>query len=128
MKSVLLVDDEMTFQLLGKILFRSIGLPPGNYHNAESGQQALEKIAQLHEQGKGLPDLILLDLYMPSMDGFGFLEAFHKTTYPDKEKVSVIVLTSSHDEKDMERVNQFPNTRYMTKPLDEASMRAELGL
>jgi CheY-like chemotaxis protein len=128
MKTVLLVEDDSAFQYIGKILFRSIGLPVDNFLSAPSGREALELLDKHDTDGKRLPDLILLDLYMPEMDGFGFLEEFRKKDYPDKHQVEIIILTSSHDKSDMERIKQFGVTKYMTKPLDEQRIRAALGL
>jgi CheY-like chemotaxis protein len=128
MKTVLLIEDESTFQFIGKILFRSIGLSTENLFIATGGQDALALLDKLHEDDKPLPDLILLDLYMPVMDGFGFLEAFQKKDYRNKEQTEIIVVTSSHDKDDMQRIKQFGITKYMTKPLDEQKIRAELGL
>ncbi len=128
MKSVLLVEDESTFQLIGKILLRTIGLPPENFYTAQTGKEALEVLDKLQSDGKPLPDLILLDVYMPIMDGFGFLEAYSKKGYPGKERISIIALTSSHDPSHMEQMKKFGVTKYMTKPLEEAKIRAELGL
>lgn len=128
MKTVLLVEDESTFQLIGKILLRTIGLPPENFYSAQTGKEALELLDKLQAEGKPLPELILLDVYMPILDGFGFLEAYTKKDYPEKDKVTIIALSSSHDPKDMERMKQFGVTKYMTKPLEEGKIRAELGL
>lgn len=124
----MLVEDESTFQMIGKILLRTIGLPPENFYSAQTGKEALELLEKLHVESKPLPDLIFLDVYMPIMDGFGFLEAYSKKEYSGKENVTIIALTSSHDPRDMERMKQFGVIKYMTKPLEEAKIRAELEL
>jgi CheY-like chemotaxis protein len=128
MKTVLLVEDESTFQMIGKILLRTIGLPPENFYSAQTGKEALELLDKLHATGKPLPELILLDVFMPIMDGFGFLEAYSKKNYAGKEHVTIIALTSSQDPRDMERMKEFGVTKYMTKPLEEGKIRAELGI
>jgi CheY-like chemotaxis protein len=128
MKTVLLVEDESTFQMIGKILLRAVGLPPENFYSAQTGKEALELLDRLHAEGKPLPDLILLDVYMPVMDGFGFLEAYAGKDYPGKDAVTIIALTSSLDPQHMERMKQFGVVKYMAKPLEENRIRAELGL
>lgn len=128
MKTVLLVEDESTFQLIGKILLRTLGLPPENFYSAQTGQEALELLDKLQAEGKPLPDLILLDVYMPIMDGFGFLEIYAKKDYRGKENVTIIALTSSLDPQHVERMKAFGVTKYMSKPLEEGRIRAELGL
>lgn len=128
MKTVLLVEDESSFQMIGRILLRSIGFPPENFYSALSGADALAVLDKLQAEAKPLPDIILLDVYMPQLDGFGFLEAYAKKDYYGKEQVTIIALSSSHDENDMKRMREFGVTRYMTKPLEEGKIRAELGL
>lgn len=128
MKTVLLVEDESTFQMIGRILLRTIGLPPENFYSAQTGKEALELLDKLQAEGKPLPDLILLDVFMPIMDGFGFLDMYSKKDYPGKDKVTIIALTSSHDPPDIERMKQYGVAKYMTKPLEEGKVRIELGL
>lgn len=128
MKTVLLVEDESTFQMIGKILLRTIGLPPEKFYSAQTGKEALELLDKLQAEGKPLPDLILLDVFMPIMDGFGFLEVYSKKEYPGKENVTIIALTSSQDPRDIERMKQYGVIKYMSKPLEESKIRAELGL
>lgn len=128
MKTILLVEDESTFQLIGKILLRTIGLPPENFYSAQSGKEALELLDNLQAENKPLPDLILLDVFMPIMDGFGFLEVYSKKDYPGKDKITIIALSSSIDPQHMEKMKQFGVTKYMSKPLEESKIRAELGL
>lgn len=127
MKNVLLIDDDSTFQFIGKALLKYVGVPPENIQSALSGKHAIELLKSFAASGKALPDLILLDLNMPIMDGFGFLDAFNKLPYPGKEKSKIIVLTSSQNTSDMERVRKFGITAYMTKPLQEETLRAELA-
>jgi CheY-like chemotaxis protein len=127
MKTVLLIEDESTFQMIGRIMLRAIGLPPENFYSARTGKEALELLDQLQAEEKRLPDLILLDVFMPIMDGFGFLEVYTKKDYL-KDHVKIIALTSSHDPRDMERMKQYGVMEYMTKPLEEGKIRAELGL
>lgn len=124
MKNVLLIDDDSTFQFIGKALLKYVGIPPENIQSALSGKHAMDLLTSM---GKSLPDLILLDLNMPIMDGFGFLDAFNKMEHPEKSRSKIIVLTSSHNAADMERVRQFGITKYMTKPLQEEALRAELS-
>lgn len=124
MKNVLLIDDDSTFQFIGKALLKYVGIPPENIQSALSGKHAMDLLTSA---GQSLPDLILLDLNMPIMDGFGFLDAFNKLEHPEKDKSKIIVLTSSHNSADMERVRKFGITKYMTKPLQEEALRAELA-
>lgn len=124
MKNILLVDDDNIFNFLNTKLLESSGIA-SEIHTAGNGQEALDLLNNYFSGTTSLPDVILLDLNMPVMDGFGFLEAFKKLNLPRKEKVSIIIVTSSEDPKDMARAKRMGITNYLTKPVSrEALLRA----
>jgi signal transduction histidine kinase len=85
-RTILLVDDDMGFV---QLVQRTIELIPQPYQiiRAYDGIQALEMI------DKTRPDLILLDLAMPEMNGFGVLDALQSN--PDTQDIPVILLTAT---------------------------------
>ncbi len=80
---------------------------------------AKEGISFLSEAKKNeLPDYILLDLYMPEMDGFEFLAKVDKIS-KIKDSVEIYVCSSSKREEDRKRVMKFPFvSAFMEKPLE----------
>ena len=83
-KSILIVDDEAsTLQLHARMV--AAWSPGCRISRARNGREALEIIQETH------PDLVLLDLMMPELDGFGVLEAMHSD--PGSRDIPVIVLT-----------------------------------
>lgn len=121
MKNVLLVDDDKTFNFISTRLLELTGLA-GNVAIAWNGQQALDLFHGQYQSAEELPDIILLDLNMPVMDGFEFLEAFNNLPLPGKEQVKIIVLSSSVHPKDIERARQLGAHRYLRKPLEQKSL------
>jgi two-component system KDP operon response regulator KdpE len=101
-KTVLVVDDEprmvefitMNLELEG---FRVVGAP--------NGHEALEKAS------REMPDLVILDIMMPHMDGFETLENLRETS-----QVPVIFLTAKSDEADRIRGLDLGADDYITKP------------
>ncbi|ALJ03821.1 hypothetical protein APS56_01050 [Pseudalgibacter alginicilyticus] len=76
-----------------------------------------------HMEGK-FPKLIFLDIKMPEMDGFGFLEIFDKFPAQKKENCNIVMLTSSHNQFDIERANNNPYVKkYLIKPLDLTKLK-----
>src|SRR6188768_2977932 len=105
-KSVLLVDDSHIDTLINERILDSLGLVQ-QFHKAINGEQALEIIEHYKNGVEVVPDIILLDLNMPVMDGFEFIQAFKALKFPQKEKMLIIILTSSSSPADIERANQL---------------------
>jgi CheY-like chemotaxis protein len=86
-----------------------------------NGQRAFDDLAQVLQVGSQLPDLILLDLNMPVMDGWEFLDAFAELALP--HPISVFVLTSSIHSEELVRFAQYPTVKsYFSKPLDKGNL------
>ncbi len=115
MKRILIVDDDAICNFLMAKLLEKTG-EKNEIHSALNGEEALQAINQSWQTLHRLPDLIFLDLNMPLMDGFGFLEVYNTLNF-DGKKSLIVVVTSSSDEKDMERARQLGISHYLTKPL-----------
>ncbi|MDR3221248.1 MAG: diguanylate cyclase [Candidatus Accumulibacter sp.] len=115
---ILAVDDEKTnLALLNRILS-----PEYTLLTAKSGQEALERVA-----GKSpelMPDLILLDIVMPGMDGFETLRKLKDN--PDTQHVPVIFITGLSSAEDEEKGLNLGALDYITKPFREAIVRARV--
>ncbi|MCA9432907.1 MAG: response regulator, partial [Candidatus Omnitrophica bacterium] len=68
------------------------------------------------KEGRGLPNLIVLDLNMPIMGGLEFLGALKSD--PALRQIPVVVMTTSSERKDIERSYDLGAAGYMVKPLD----------
>lgn len=83
-----------------------------------NGREALEYISKnLADSEDSKSNLILLDLNMPVMNGFEFLEKFQSWEPELQENIEVVVLTSSYSESDIEKVKAFGIKTYLSKPL-----------
>ena len=69
------------------------------------------------------PDLVFVDLKMPGVSGFEFLELYSALPQPVQDKTVMAVLTTSMHGADTARVAKYPNVEYLTKPLTEEKMR-----
>jgi CheY-like chemotaxis protein len=120
-KNVLLVDDDHVFNFLSGRLFEKLGFSEG-IHMAMNGAEALKLINDYYSGTQSLPDVILLDLNMPVMDGFEFIEAFQRIRMPNKDRVKIVIVSSSQDEKDIARARALGITHYLTKPIHEKDL------
>lgn len=110
---VVIVDDDSIVLFLHKVLIDRSSLPSaaGSFKN---GKEALEYISQ--NGIRETPCLVLLDINMPVMSGWDFLEAIQEKDF--KENIYVAMVTSSINSKDAEHAKQYPQViDFLVKPL-----------
>lgn len=127
MSSVLLVEDDFICNFLTTKTLEKLGIVK-EIHTANNGQQALDLFNGYFQGSTPLPAFILLDLNMPILDGFGFIEAFRSLNMPGKDDVQIIILSSSANPSDVERAKKLGITRFLAKPLQEDMLRDALNL
>lgn len=117
--NVLLVDDDVDACYLNRRTINAMELA-SNIITCCHGKEALSFLSEncMHalEQDKSCPDLIFLDIKMPVMDGFEFLEEFIQLPIRTP-KPKVFILTSSDHKTDYERARKFKVDGYIVKPL-----------
>lgn len=115
-RKILLVDDDETSNFLNEFLIKGMGIVD-EVIIATNGQEAIDIIG--HVKNSENPEVIFLDLNMPVMDGFEFLENFEKVKTQENIQIPIYILTSSNYFKDFERVKKFAVAGYIIKPLTE---------
>jgi CheY-like chemotaxis protein len=113
-KLVLLIDDDPIINYINKRLMEIHGLAE-NIVSFVSSPQALEFL----KKSVVYPEVIFLDISMPVMDGFDFMNEFE--AFPDsiKSRTKIVVLSSTEDPEELEKINQ--NKRFylfLSKPLN----------
>lgn len=117
----LLVDDDDICQFIHRRVLDLSGYC-NSAHSASNGKTALEILHHAAQGAIPLPDVILLDLEMPVMNGIAFLEAFQKLDCADKDKIAVVLLTSSVSGKDLEYARTLGVSLCLSKPLTHDSV------
>ncbi len=118
----LLVDDDQTTNYLNQLLLKRLAVTD-KLLVALNGQEALDLlIVHCETATEECPALILLDVKMPVMDGFGFLEAYEKLPIHQKQAIIIVMLTTSLHPQDVERVKQLNIAGFLNKPLTEAKI------
>jgi CheY-like chemotaxis protein len=113
------VDDDEASNFLHQLLLENAGIT--EIHTVLNGQQALDYL-RMHciNNQHSCPDIILLDINMPVMDGFEFLEKLPLLGLP--ENIQIVLLTSSAYAKDVEKAKNYSIHSYLNKPLTEAKL------
>src|SRR3712207_159254 len=111
---ILLVDDDSISNFVSTEAIKKIGFA----EEIIVKTNAREALAYLEKECKSLnkyPDLILLDLKMPGMDGFEFIAEFEMACERISHEIVVVILTSSRDGDDMVKLRRLGNYYLMNK-------------
>jgi two-component system chemotaxis response regulator CheY len=124
-KDVFVIDDDKVFHFIIKKLFskNNIDINPSFYMN---GLEAIEEIKDKISNGVTMPDLILLDINMPIMDGWQFLDEFRKTKKTTEGGKTIIYLVSSSDSiSDINKAKEYQDQvkDYFFKPMTLDDLR-----
>ena len=117
---LMLVDDSEADLLYTQIVLERCGLPI----EALAFEEARQALRALADGSAGHVDVVLLDINMPGMNGFEFLDAYERLSEPQRRGAVVVMLTSSPTPADRERALRYPSVKgYVVKPLDVESAR-----
>ncbi|WP_281239247.1 response regulator [Flavobacterium praedii] len=108
-------DDPITIMLFKKVVQKAVFAKEIIY--ATNGEEAINLILDLSKQ-QTKPQLIFLDLNMPIMGGWEFLDLFNDSDYFNLNYTKVIILSSTIDPKDIKKSKTYPNViDFLSKPI-----------
>jgi CheY-like chemotaxis protein len=110
-------DDPITLMLFKKVVQKAAFA--NEITNAINGQVAITLINTINSsEEEKRPELIFLDLNMPVMGGWEFLDLFNASDYFNANNTKVIILTSSIDPEDIKKSKSYPNViEFLSKPI-----------
>lgn len=126
MSKVFIIDDDTIHQRIAQIMIEKHELfdEYTSFTEAEKAVAFLKENKSNHPQ---LPDVILLDLNMPVIDGWDFLELFEEFRNEVVKPMRIFIVTSSVDEKDILRAQKYSAVSgFISKPLSPDIIRGTL--
>jgi CheY-like chemotaxis protein len=112
------IDDDETDCFLSKLIIENSGFVR-EIIIKENGKEALEYLQNECALEDQYPSLILVDLRMPSFNGFSFLEAFEKLEISKNGNIAIVVLSYSDDCDDIIKLQNLGRYNFISKPLTE---------
>ncbi len=124
-KTVIIIDDNEDDLLFAQINVQRCG-QPADLKQFMRAKDALDFLASGEVVG---PTLVLLDINMPVMNGFDFLDAYEKLPIASRPTMMVVMLTSSMDERDRQRAFSYASVKdYVRKPIARTEVASLLQL
>lgn len=121
--NVFVIDDDDIYQFTTGVTLKSIPSVK-SIKNFYDGAEAMDHILEHLNDESQLPDLVLLDINMPVMDGFQFMEEFIEVLPKLNKEVKVYMVSSSLDSIDMKKAKRIDAiTDYLIKPVNSLNIK-----
>lgn len=117
---IYIIDDDKANNFLTRLMLEDAGM--NNFRQYRLAEEALNDLNKIFTDSKeeDYPALILLDINMPAMDGWSFLEAFRALPSQNAPKPIIYLLSSSDFPGDYEKAKSYPEVLdFLDKPLSE---------
>jgi CheY-like chemotaxis protein len=124
---ILLVDDDRIYQFAARKTIEATGFAESilTYSN---GEEAINYLKSNVKDNQSLPDVIFLDVNMPIMNGWEFLDEYSHLKGELAKKVIIYVVSSSVDEYDVSKSRQYDTVKgYIVKPVLREKFRQILS-
>ncbi|MDH5603864.1 MAG: response regulator [Cyclobacteriaceae bacterium] len=122
LNSILIIENDETSNFIMKFVLKSVA-EFDSLHSVDNGREACQ---YLEEHRDRLPDLIFLDLHMPGMDGWEFLDWYEQMDF--KQKSRIVIISSSILLEDKQKAQKYADVLdFVDKPLTKETVEKILA-
>lgn len=115
--NICIIDDDRIYQYTTEKTIKAYNLA-NNVMVFSDGEEALDFFIRNLDSSENLPDIILLDINMPIMDGYQFMEEYVKIKPRVGKKILIYMVSSSVDSSDIDRAKSISEiSDYIIKPI-----------
>lgn len=120
--NILLVDDDELYLYLMEKTIKEI-TQDIEVNSFTDGEQAVEFVSKCAREKRTFPKVILLDINMPFLDGWGFLAEFKKLKSQIEQRINIYIVSSSVRESDIKKAANYEElTDYIIKPINRKKL------
>ncbi|WP_194975814.1 response regulator [Aquiflexum lacus] len=124
-KIICIIDDDLIYRLIVQKMIKR-NFPSQVCHECENGEEGLKLLSSF--QKSPLKIIVLLDINMPVLDGWGFLNKLEENNLYNIQDLSIYLVSSSTDHNDISRANQYGFIKkFIHKPLSSEDLKIILG-
>lgn len=121
-RQVAVVDDDFVFRTCFEILLKSEDFA-ADILSFEQARAALDYLRTTDPSSEAYPDLLFLDINMPEINGWQFLDEFARLPAANRTELPIFVLSSSIDPRDLQRSREYESVLgYIAKPLTRENL------
>ncbi|MES2763491.1 MAG: response regulator [Bacteroidota bacterium] len=111
---ILLVDDDHEDNFYHEIIIKKMDIT----HSIQVARNGIEALDFLKKENQIIPELIFLDVNMPKMNGWEFLDEYKHLSPHQKAKITIVMLTTSANPDDIKKAEEIADVNgYRSKPL-----------
>lgn len=122
-KNIMIVDDNEIDRFIHRKLLEHYNFAD-NVIEVDNGWDALDKLRDMNKAGQSFVDLVLLDIMMPEMDGFDFLNHYQNFMHQLKHVPKIVMISSTENDNDLKKAKRSPYIlKLLKKPLNPAMLR-----
>lgn len=114
-KRLLIIDNDKQLNKINEKILNMSGMVK-ELHITCNGREALEYLVSRVQKDYPLPDIIILDIEMPVLNGFEFIDEFNQLDIPGKSSIELVIFTSSSNPRDKQKASLRGIKHYLSKP------------